>query len=68
MATAKINREENGTWIRCPRCGHKLARVIGQWDGQNVFPALEIKCHSCKEISYIMIGGIGKDEAGTQAK
>ena len=60
MATARIDREENGQiWVRCPNCNHRLAKVVGKWDGSNSFPAIEIKCHSCKEISYIMIGGIG---------
>lgn len=59
MAIARRDKE----WVRCERCGHKLAKVVGVWDGKNAFPALELKCHSCKTLNYIMIGGQKKDVA-----
>ena len=51
----------DGEWIRCGKCGHKLGRAVGEWSPRNSFPALEIKCHSCKELNYVMIGG-GRNE------
>ena len=54
MATARIDKEH---WARWARCGHKLARMVGNFpQGHHAMPAVEIKCHSCKEINYIMIG------------
>ena len=53
MANARIDKE----WFRCARCGHKLARMVGKWDmTQKMLPAVEIKCSSCKEINYLMVG------------
>lgn len=44
-------------WIICAKCGHKLARVIG--DKSSITPnspplrktIIEIKCHSCKALN-----------------
>lgn len=44
-------------WILCAKCGHKLARVIG--DKSSITPnsslgsraIIEIKCHSCKALN-----------------
>lgn len=47
----------DGEWMRCNRCGHKLGKLVGVWEGQKIFPAIEIKCHSCGELNYIMVGG-----------
>lgn len=58
MATARRDKEG---WIRCERCGHKLAKVVGVWEGRNAFPALETKCHSCGTLNYIYIGGQKND-------
>lgn len=51
--TARI---DNNSWIRCPNCGHKLGKAVGVWDNIGAFPAIEMKCHSCKEIVYVMVG------------
>lgn len=56
MATARIEKDK---WIRCSECGHKLGRIAGEWAEHQSFPAIEIKCHSCKALNYIMIGGQG---------
>ena len=42
----------DGGWIRCGKCGHKLGKIVGSGAG-NPALALEIKCHSCKEINLI---------------
>lgn len=55
MATARNDKEDK--WIRCDRCGRKLGRKVGVWSDMKYLPAIEIKCHSCKTINYIMIGG-----------
>ena len=52
MAIAKLDDR----WFRCGECGHKLGKAVGDWCGKNAFPAIEIKCHSCKSLNYIMIG------------
>ena len=52
MGTAKID----GEWIRCSKCKHKLGKMVGKWEQYKSMPAIEIKCHSCKAINYIMIG------------
>lgn len=63
MATARIDKDG---WCRCGRCGHKLARIVGKFpQGHHKMPAMEIKCHSCKQISYIMIGVVSE---GTEDK
>ena len=54
MATAKLC--DDG-WIRCAQCRHKLGKAVGRWSGERSLPAIEIKCHSCKSINYIMVGG-----------
>ena len=57
MATARID----GEWFRCGRCGHKLARKVGNFpQGRHMMPAVEIKCHSCKTINYLMIGVVSE--------
>lgn len=33
------------TWVRCPKCGHKLFKGATGWH--------EVKCHSCKTITEI---------------
>lgn len=57
MATARIDKDR---WIRCSECGHKLGKAVGHWTGARAFPAIEIKCHSCKTLNYIMIGQGGR--------
>ena len=52
MPNAKIENE----WFRCAVCGHKLGRMTGAWGERKAFPAIEIKCSSCKELNYIMVG------------
>lgn len=52
-----VTRIDKDKWIRCRKCGHKLGKAVGKWNKHNSFPAIEIKCHSCKELNYIMIGG-----------
>ena len=54
-------RMDEANWIRCGRCGHKLGRAIGVWSSRKALPAMEIKCKSCKELNYVMIGA-AKDE------
>ncbi len=58
---ANARRDKSG-WIRCSVCGHKLGRAVGKWSDENVMPALEIKCHSCKSLVYIMVGSKGLRE------
>lgn len=62
MATAK----RNGEWFQCAQCGHKLGRATGSWPEYQAMPAIEIKCHSCKALNHIMVGG-RKDERTRQA-
>ena len=54
-------RMDEANWIRCGRCGHKLGRAIGVWSSRKALPAMEIKCKSCKELNYVMIGA-GRDD------
>lgn len=49
-------------WVRCPKCGHKLFRVMTPSTiiheyrmGVRGEHLIEIKCHSCKEISEISV-------------
>lgn len=50
-------RLSNDGWFRCAKCGHKLGRTVGAWDdSRRFFPAIEIKCHSCKSINYLNVG------------
>jgi len=62
MATAR----RDGEWARCQKCGHKLGRFVGVWPDRQAMPAIEIKCHSCGELNYIMVGGkkSGRKDAG----
>ena len=53
MANARTDKQG---WLRCPNCGRKLGRIVGQWEGGTALPAIETKCQSCKTIVYIMIG------------
>lgn len=53
MATARRDKE----WFRCSQCGHKLGRMMGAWPEKQAMPAIEIKCHSCGSLNYIMVGG-----------
>lgn len=57
MPTARIDKDR---WFRCGQCGHKLGRMVGVWNTRQSMPAIEIKCHSCKQINYIMIGKQGE--------
>lgn len=57
MATAKRDRE----WFRCSECGHRLGKAVGVWPDAQAMPALEVKCHSCKALNYIMVGGRAKN-------
>lgn len=55
MATARIDKDR---WFRCSQCGHKLGRIAGVWnESKKAFPAIEIKCHSCKTVNYLLVGG-----------
>lgn len=54
MPTARIDRNK---WIRCGQCGHKLGKAVGVWPEIQAMPAIETKCHVCKTINYIMVGG-----------
>ena len=51
----QIQKQENinttEKWIHCPKCGHKLMKVLGTTS--NTF--VEIKCSSCKAITLIDI-------------
>lgn len=58
MATAK----RDGEWFRCSQCGHKLGRMVGAWLEYQAMPAIEIKCHSCKTINYLLVGGQKNDK------
>lgn len=58
IETARIDNE----WFRCPRCGHKLGKMVGRWNDRRAMPAIEIKCHSCGEKSYLMIRGQNNNE------
>ena len=40
-------------WVVCPNCGHKFFRVI---EASENLTSIEIKCHSCKMLNYIMVG------------
>lgn len=52
--TARLGKDG---WFRCAKCGHKLGRTAGAWDdSRRFFPAIEIKCHSCKSINYLNVG------------
>lgn len=52
---------QEGRWVRCPKCGHKLFKDMGYAD-------VEIKCSSCKGIvkvsGGITIGYHGDDKRG----
>lgn len=61
MATARRDKEG---WFRCAECGHKIGRAVGSWSDRQAMPAIEIKCHSCKTINYIMIGGEKNERVG----
>lgn len=63
MATAKIGSDR---WIRCAQCGHKLGKAVGEWSNSRSMPAIEVKCHSCKTINYIMVGGNGHERTGSR--
>ena len=43
-------------WVRCGKCVHKLGRLVGKWETAKYMPAVEIKCHSCKSMNYLMTG------------
>lgn len=53
MATSRIDKSG---WFRCAKCGHKLGRAVGDWQKTRFMPAIEIKCHSCKSLNYLMVG------------
>lgn len=55
-----VKRDED--WIRCKKCRHKLGRMVGVWKIDTVFPALEVKCHSCGTLN--IIGGQEDDRIG----
>lgn len=65
MATARFG---NDGWIRCGECGHKLGRQIGDWKDRQSFPAIEIKCHSCRSLNYVMIGGQGNEGSRSRSE
>ena len=39
-------------WVLCGNCKHKICRLLGKMPTE----ALEIKCHSCKELNIIVEG------------
>lgn len=51
----QIQKQENintaEKWIRCPKCGHKLMKVLGTTSNT----LIEIKCSSCKAIVKVKI-------------
>lgn len=51
MQTQKQSINTTEKWIRCPKCGHKLMKVLGTTS--NTF--VEIKCSSCKAIVNVKI-------------
>ena len=51
--TARRDKE----WFRCSGGGHKLGKMVGVWSDRQAMPAIEVKCHSCGSLNYIMIGG-----------
>lgn len=62
MANARLTKDN---WFICARCGHKLGRAMGDWNGMKGMPAIEIKCHSCKTLNYIMVGNAGKQKTNS---
>lgn len=52
-------------WIICGKCGHKLAKSIGEYKniplqnkrhiGSNTSLKIEFKCQSCKEINILEV-------------
>jgi len=60
MARARIDKDR---WIRCGQCSHKLGKAVGAWSEKQAMPAIEVKCHSCKTLNYIMIGGQNRNES-----
>ena len=55
-----MNARIDSGWFRCGKCGHKLGRAIGVWNSRRAMPAIEIKCKSCKELNYIMVGSLNR--------
>lgn len=49
-----LDKRKTDDWVRCPKCGHKLFRKIGNKSDSEI--KIEIKCHSCKEITEIALG------------
>lgn len=45
-----MKKQNDFKWLLCPKCGHKLFRFV--FKGGLI---LEIKCHSCKTISFFEI-------------
>lgn len=60
MANARLTKDN---WFICERCGHKLGKAVGVWNSRRGMPAIEIKCHSCKTLNYIMVGSPSKPTA-----
>ncbi len=52
-----MTARRDNEWVRCGNCGHKLGKMIGVWPEKQAMPAFEMKCHSCKTLNYVMIGG-----------
>lgn len=46
--------KERVNWVLCPECGHKLFKKI-EFSEDKEEKKIEIKCHSCKKISVIVI-------------
>ncbi len=42
-----MEANKNTEWARCPKCGHKLFKVLEKCPN---LEAIEIKCSSCGEI------------------
>lgn len=53
IGIAKINQDG---WIKCPHCGRKFGRAVGDWTQAGAETRIEVKCHSCKRIVDIWCG------------
>lgn len=49
-------RIDENNWVRCGKCSHKLMKIVGAGIC-NSAPIVEVKCHSCKELNILVIGG-----------
>ena len=52
------NNQADQMWARCPNCGHKLFKITSpnvDKIGGTARIDVEIKCHSCKSISNLIL-------------